>query len=163
MRFKYQEWLLSPAHRMSPNISLETLETIKSNFTDQTSITECTEFYRLAFVRGGPSRTPMGTTVLVVTAFRYLRKKLRAWGVPFTACIQACSPHTAHRSIAFVASYREKSYGEKVRGTLTQILIPTLILTVILILILTSIITLTSHYVRWSTEEWSIQNLVTLS
>ena len=47
--------LLSPAHRMNPNINLtvpdiETKRNSKSKFADQTSITEYIEFYRLAFV-----------------------------------------------------------------------------------------------------------------
>ena len=33
---------------------------IKSNFTDQTSITKCTEFYRLAFAPGGDPPGPYG-------------------------------------------------------------------------------------------------------
>ena len=62
--------LLSPAQWIRPNVSLETKEKIKSKFTDQTSITECIEFYRLAFVPEGGAppgrlpRPPMGTTAL---------------------------------------------------------------------------------------------------
>ena len=56
MQFKYQEGL-STAHRMSPIVSLtvvgiETKRNSKSMFTDQTSITEYIEVYRLAFARG---------------------------------------------------------------------------------------------------------------
>ena len=65
--------LLSPAHRMSPNISLETQEKHQIKITDQTSITECIEFYRLAFARewDDPVWAPMGTKAL--EAFQCLR------------------------------------------------------------------------------------------
>ena len=54
MRFKYQK-PLSPAHVYKPNgTGHRNIEkNFKSMFTDQTNISECTEFYRLVFVQRG--------------------------------------------------------------------------------------------------------------
>ena len=57
VRFKYQGALVSRAPN-KPKYKPGNIEKIKSHFTDQTSITECIELYRLA---------PMGTTVLVLS------------------------------------------------------------------------------------------------
>ena len=48
---------------IKPKYKPRNIEKINSNFTDQTSNTECIEFYRLAFARG--PRVPMGTTAQV--------------------------------------------------------------------------------------------------
>ena len=69
LQIKYQG-ALSTTHRINPNIILtmpgiETKRNSKSKSTDQTSITEYIEFYRLAFAGGGGAG-PMGTTGLLI-------------------------------------------------------------------------------------------------
>ena len=54
VRFKYQGWLLPIAHRISPNISLETYETNQIKIPRPNKYYRCIEFYPLAFVPRAP-------------------------------------------------------------------------------------------------------------
>ena len=67
MRFNYQG-PMTRAHQISPNISLTVLgiETKQKKVSHQSSITECIEFYQLAFVQGAPPLGPLGTTALFI-------------------------------------------------------------------------------------------------
>ena len=73
VRCKYQRGALVSRAPNTPKYKPRSIGKIKLEFTDQTSITECIEFYRLTFVPGGPSG-PYGH---VGTATRGFLAKLR--------------------------------------------------------------------------------------